>query len=87
MSLPSLVILSRSELTFVTMLDASRRTNERTRAFTFPLGVFATSTTALAKELNSSAFKVLGTILSAAVVALWLVVMGLTVQKAWVGTL
>jgi len=57
------------------------------RAFTFPLGVFATSTTALAKELNSPAFKVLGTILSAAVVALWLVVMGLTIQKAWVGTL
>ncbi|KAL7413217.1 voltage-dependent anion channel [Mrakia frigida] len=56
-------------------------------AFTFPLGVFATSTTALAKELNSPTFRVLGTILSCAVVALWLIVMGLTIWKAWIGTL
>ena len=42
--------------------------------FTFPLGVYAVSTTTLAKDLPSSFFKVLGTIFSLCVVLLWLVV-------------
>ncbi|KAE8453613.1 hypothetical protein EG329_009124 [Mollisiaceae sp. DMI_Dod_QoI] len=42
--------------------------------FTFPLGVFTTSTLQMAKELPSDFFKVLGTIFSVAVTLLWLVV-------------
>ncbi|RAL11934.1 TDT family transporter [Aspergillus homomorphus CBS 101889] len=42
--------------------------------FTFPLGVFATSTCQLGKELPSSFFRVLGTIVSLCVVVLWGVV-------------
>lgn len=40
--------------------------------FTFPLGVFCTATTQLGKELDSGAFKVIGTVLSLVEVALWL---------------
>jgi C4-dicarboxylate transporter/malic acid transport protein len=40
--------------------------------FTFPLGVFCTATTQLAKELDSGGFRVLGTVLSLIEVALWL---------------
>lgn len=42
--------------------------------FTFPLGVYTIATTTLAKELPSLFFKVLGTILSAIVILLWIVV-------------
>jgi C4-dicarboxylate transporter/malic acid transport protein len=40
--------------------------------FTFPLGVFCTATILLGKELDSGAFKVLGTILSIIEILLWL---------------
>ncbi|EAW10941.1 TDT family transporter [Aspergillus clavatus NRRL 1] len=42
--------------------------------FTFPLGVFATSTCQMGRELPSEFFRVLGTILSLCVVVLWMVV-------------
>ncbi|KAJ6084556.1 hypothetical protein N7486_011356 [Penicillium sp. IBT 16267x] len=42
--------------------------------FTFPLGVYAASTTQIATELPSKFFAVLGTILSLCVVLLWIVV-------------
>lgn len=48
--------------------------------FTFPLGVFAVSTTQMAKELPSAFFKVLGSIFSVVVVLLWLVVSAGTVK-------
>lgn len=50
--------------------------------FIFPLGVFATSTTMLAKDLPSPFFKVLGTVFSLTVVLLWLVVFGKTAARA-----
>merc|ERR1711977_304671 len=53
--------------------------------FTFPLGVFATSTTQMAKELPSEFFKVLGTIFSVAVTLLWIMVAVGTVRRAWTG--
>ncbi|OGM47880.1 sulfite efflux pump SSU1 [Aspergillus bombycis] len=43
-------------------------------ALTFPLGVFTTSTCSIGQELPSRFFSVLGTILSVAVVILWLLV-------------
>ncbi len=46
-------------------------------SYTFPIGVFATGTTALATELNSPAFKVIGTVISIQVVLNWLWVMGI----------
>jgi tellurite resistance protein TehA-like permease len=55
--------------------------------FTFPLGVFATCTTQLATELDSVFFKILGTILSCAVVALWIGVVFMTARQAWSGEL
>ncbi|OAL37036.1 hypothetical protein AYO20_03805 [Fonsecaea nubica] len=55
--------------------------------FTFPLGVFAVSTTTLAKEIPSKFFKVLGTIFSVAVVLLWLIVALGTLKGAVTGTL
>jgi tellurite resistance protein TehA-like permease len=42
--------------------------------FTFPLGVFATGTCQLGKELPSRFFNVLGTIFSLCVVIVWVVV-------------
>ncbi|TKA65472.1 hypothetical protein B0A55_09354 [Friedmanniomyces simplex] len=53
--------------------------------FTFPLGVYATSTNTLAAELPSAFFKVLGTIFSVSVVILWIVVALGTLQRAWTG--
>lgn len=54
-------------------------------SFTFPLGVYATATTQIAQELPSRFFRVLGTIYSLAVVALWAVVFVATVRKSWSG--
>ena len=48
-------------------------------------GVYAVSTTTLAKEMPSAFFCVLGTAFSVAVVLLWLVVSGGTMWKAWTG--
>ncbi|KAK5112055.1 hypothetical protein LTR85_011636 [Meristemomyces frigidus] len=53
--------------------------------FTFPLGVYATSTTMLANELPSAFFRILATIFSVAVALLWVVVSGGTLQWAWTG--
>jgi tellurite resistance protein TehA-like permease len=55
--------------------------------FTFPLGVYAVATTTLATELPLLFFKVLGTIFSAAVVILWVVVASGTARKVWIGEL
>ncbi|KAI5451310.1 Plasma membrane sulfite pump involved in sulfite metabolism [Naganishia albida] len=55
--------------------------------FTFPLGVFSVCTTQLSIELDSLAFKVLGTILSLFVVALWIGVVIMTGVQAWSGAL
>ncbi|KAE8349593.1 voltage-dependent anion channel [Aspergillus coremiiformis] len=55
--------------------------------FTFPLGVYAASTILLGKELDLMFFKVGGTILSGAMVFLWLVVATRTAHGAWHGVL
>lgn len=55
--------------------------------FTFPLGVFCTATTQLGKELNSDAFKILGTVLSLTEVALWLYIASRTAIGALSGKL
>lgn len=56
-------------------------------AFTFPIGVFCTATTSLATELNSPAFKVIGTILSLVVVFNWLYIGSMTLIKCCDGAL
>ncbi|KAJ9194722.1 hypothetical protein DTO164E3_7143 [Paecilomyces variotii] len=53
--------------------------------FTFPLGVYAASTCQLGRELPSTFFSVLGTILSLCVVALWIVVSLGTLKRAVTG--
>ncbi|KAH8691960.1 putative MFS transporter [Talaromyces proteolyticus] len=50
--------------------------------FTFPLGVFATSTCQIGRELESSFFLVLGTILSVVVTMLWVIVTARTILGA-----
>ena len=55
--------------------------------FTFPLGVYATATVQISKELPSAFFKVVGTIFSLAVVLLWAVVSVGTVRKSLSGAL
>ncbi|KAI9701664.1 MAG: hypothetical protein M1820_006435 [Bogoriella megaspora] len=55
--------------------------------FTFPLGVYAISTMEFGNEMSSLFFKVLGTILTAAVVLLWIVVAANTARGAWNGRL
>ncbi|KAH7109598.1 sulfite transporter Ssu1 [Dendryphion nanum] len=55
--------------------------------FTFPLGVYATATVQISKELPSLFFKVLGTIFSLAVVLLWAVVSVGTVWNSLSGEL
>jgi tellurite resistance protein TehA-like permease len=55
--------------------------------FTFPLGVLAACTIQIGLELPSAFFRVLGTIISTAVVLLWIVVAIGTVRGAWSGKL
>lgn len=55
--------------------------------FTFPLGVYAVSTTTLAKEIPSGFFRLLGTVFSVAVALLWVVVSVGTLQRAWTGVI
>jgi tellurite resistance protein TehA-like permease len=55
--------------------------------FTFPLGVFAVSTIELGLQMPSLFFRVLGTVLSVAVILLWCVVATGTVRGAWDGRL
>lgn len=55
--------------------------------FTFPLGVFAVSTTQMAKELPSAFFKVLGSIFSVVVVLLWVMVSVLSLKGVITGTI
>ncbi|KUJ20747.1 sulfite efflux pump SSU1 [Mollisia scopiformis] len=53
--------------------------------FTFPLGVYTTSTLQMAEELPSGFFRVLGTILAIIVTILWLVVATITFWQAMTG--
>lgn len=55
--------------------------------FTFPLGVFAVSTTQIGKEMPSPFFDVLGTGFSVSVMLLWIVVATGTLRKALTGEL
>ncbi|GES61286.1 C4-dicarboxylate transporter/malic acid transport protein [Aspergillus terreus] len=55
--------------------------------FTFPLGVYAANTMLLGKELDLIFFQICGTIFGAAVILLYLVVAGRTIEGAWRGTL
>lgn len=55
--------------------------------FTFPLGVYATSTILLGKELPSRFFRVLGTIFAVAVILLWMFIFVRTGIGAWNGKL
>ncbi|KAB8262144.1 voltage-dependent anion channel [Aspergillus pseudonomiae] len=52
-------------------------------AFTFPLGVYATSTCQLGREMPSRFFRVLGTIFSICVVLLWILVTCLTAKGVY----
>lgn len=55
--------------------------------FTFPLGVYSISTITLGEEMPSAFFKMVGTILSVAVILLWIVVALATGQGAYSGKL
>lgn len=50
--------------------------------FTFPIGTFTTATTQLAKEFNSEAFRVLGTLFSIVEILLWIAIGSLTFYRA-----
>ncbi|TYJ51460.1 hypothetical protein B9479_007972 [Cryptococcus floricola] len=56
-------------------------------ALTFPIGVWATASTALAIELDSWAFKIIGAVVSLQVVFNWSYVMVYTLYKAYDGTI
>jgi tellurite resistance protein TehA-like permease len=56
-------------------------------AYTFPIGVWATATTQLAKELDSPAFKVIGTVISLQVVMQWAYVFVMACWKGWRGAI
>lgn len=55
--------------------------------FTFPIGVFTSATLQFGTELDSVAFKVLGTIFTVCLVLLWIVVAVGTTIKAWQGVM
>lgn len=55
--------------------------------FTFPLGVYALSTINFGVEMPSAFFRVLGTIMSVAVIVLWCIVATGTARGAWSGHL
>jgi len=56
-------------------------------AYTFPIGVWATATTLIATELDSTAFKVIGTAVSLQVALNWLYIFLMTLWKAWDGAI
>jgi tellurite resistance protein TehA-like permease len=56
-------------------------------AYTFPIGVWATASTQLAKELDSPAFKVIGTVVSLQVVLQWGYVFVMACWKGWHGAI
>ncbi|WVQ99998.1 hypothetical protein IAU59_007141 [Kwoniella sp. CBS 9459] len=56
-------------------------------AYTFPVGVWATATTILARELDSFAFKVLATIISIQVILSWIYIFIMVVYKISDGTI
>lgn len=58
-----------------------------TKAFTFPIGVWATATNLLASSIDSAPLRVIGTIISLSEVSLWLVVGCGTVWTAWDGSM
>lgn len=53
--------------------------------FTFPLGVYASATSQLGKELDSGAFRILGTVFSCLVVLLWIFIASMTLVQALKG--
>ncbi|USW48566.1 Putative transporter protein SLAC1/Mae1/ Ssu1/TehA [Septoria linicola] len=55
--------------------------------FTFPLGVYSTSTILLGQELPSLFFRVLGTIFGTSVILLWVFIFLRTAMGAWNGKL
>ncbi|KAJ9107092.1 hypothetical protein QFC20_003817 [Naganishia adeliensis] len=55
--------------------------------FTFPIGVFTSATLQFGTELDSVAFRVLGTIFTVTLVILWLTVAVGTAVKAWNGVI
>lgn len=55
--------------------------------FTFPLGVYASSTILIGQELPSLFFRVLGTIFGVAVILLWVVIAAGTARGAYSGVL
>ncbi|KAF8320763.1 hypothetical protein DL93DRAFT_2224480 [Clavulina sp. PMI_390] len=75
----------------MTIFDTMRRQkipfNMGWWGFTFPIGVFATATTALAKELNSTALRIAGTFVSLCVVLLWAFVASKTAILGWEGSI
>ncbi|KAF8322137.1 C4-dicarboxylate transporter/malic acid transport protein [Clavulina sp. PMI_390] len=56
-------------------------------AFTFPIGVLSSSTTSLARALDSPVFRVIGTLFSLSVVLLWMLVSTYTALGAWDGSM
>ncbi|EED20810.1 conserved hypothetical protein [Talaromyces stipitatus ATCC 10500] len=56
-------------------------------AFTFPLGVYATCTCQLGREMPSKSFAMLGTIFSLSVIFLWILVTAFTISGIHDGTL
>ncbi|GHJ86518.1 hypothetical protein NliqN6_2920 [Naganishia liquefaciens] len=55
--------------------------------FTFPIGVFTSATVQFGTELDSVAFKVLGTIFTVSLVLLWITVAVGTAIKTWQGVI
>ena len=55
--------------------------------FTFPIGVFTSATVQFGTELDSVAFKVLGTIFTVSLVLLWITVAVGTAIKTWQGVM
>ena len=55
--------------------------------FTFPIGVFALSTNSFGRELNSTFFNVVGTIISVSVIILWMLVAAGTIARSISGAM
>ena len=56
-------------------------------AYTFPIGTWATASVLLAKELDSSALRVIGTVVSLQVTVQWAYVFVMFLYKVWAGTI
>ncbi len=81
------LIIATSSIVFSAKQEKGLKFSMGWWGFTFPLGVFTTATLQFGTEMDSGAFKIMGTILTILILILWLFVGAMTTARAWTGVM